>query len=121
MKFILAVDGEQYPLDIIGHDTYQKMTEPSGEAGQLIGWKGTDGRGTLWRTGTLTGTSALVVKQVNGLTWIILLNTTTRKGPHIHAKLSSLMFTAVNRVEGWSNEDLFDYFDPSLMAQNFND
>ena len=48
-----------------------------------LGWRKTTAGGEWWRTGTLPGTSALVKRQPNGLSWVILSNTSTYKGPHL--------------------------------------
>ncbi len=55
------------------------MTDPC-EAGEgLYGWRGSDKYGTWWRTGTLAGTTALIIRLENGMNWVVLLNTSAYK------------------------------------------
>jgi len=83
-----------------------------------IGWKQTLTNGTWWRTGTLAGSSALIKHQPNGLTWVILTNSSTWRGSDFTKDLSSLMRSAIRRVEEWPNRNLFDYYQvkPEIVA-----
>ncbi len=108
LKFTVAIDGFNSSPDILLPETIERMTRSGRSRYNVIGWKGNDGRGTWWRTGTLTGSSALMVRQGNGINWIIMMNTTTWKKSKIHRETSRTMFRAVNTVERWPEFDLFD-------------
>lgn len=112
LRLAVAVDGCNSSPDILLPETIKKMTDGAGGRYSMIGWKGGDGRGTWWRTGTLTGTSALMVRQNNGLNWIIVMNTTSWKRSRIHSETSKTMFRALSRVPEWPEYDLFDYQAP---------
>ena len=118
MKLLVGIDGEVTRPDILSKNAIDVMTTPNKNGRSLIGWKGTDGRGTLWRTGTLTGTSALVVKQNNDIVWLMLTNTTTSRGSKIHRDVSKLMFSTVNKINTWPEHDLFEYFNPQFVYNN---
>jgi hypothetical protein len=83
------------------------MTNPNLAGRGLYGWRGTDKYGTWWRTGYLTGSSALIVRQKDGVNWVVMMNTSTYKHSRIHRYVSGLMFGAVNRVKEWPEFDLF--------------
>ena len=83
------------------------MTKATKHTRKLIGWRGTDGYGTWWRTGTLSGTTALVMRHGNGINWVVLMNTTPKKRSRIHNELSQTMFRALRSVDGWADYDLF--------------
>jgi len=122
MKFILAVDGYNDVPDILSNETIKLMVTPDDNRYTLLGWRGTDNRGTWWRTGTLAGTSALVVRQNNNMVWLVLLNTSTPARSRIHSVVSSKMFRAVYKVKEWPDYDLFEYglpkpIKPIMMAQ----
>jgi hypothetical protein len=85
----------------------------------MFGWKGSDGYGTWWRTGTLTGNAALVVRQNNDINWVILVNTSTYKRSRIHSYMSRTMFHAVSTVKEWPEYDLFNYQDPIWITPEF--
>ncbi len=112
LRLCVAIDGFNTSPDILLPETIEKMTNNSGGRYNMIGWKGADGRGTWWRTGTLTGSSALMVRQKNGLNWIVITNTTTWKRSRIHSETSRTMFRALSNVKDWPEYDLFDYREP---------
>jgi hypothetical protein len=83
------------------------MSDPNVAGTGLYGWRGSDKYGTWWRTGYLSGSSALIVRQSDGINWVILLNTSTYKQSRIHRYVSGMMFGAVNHVVQWPAMDLF--------------
>ena len=48
-----------------------------------------------------------MVRQKDGVNWVVMLNTSTYKHSRIHRYVSGLMFSAVNRVREWPEIDLF--------------
>ncbi len=109
MKLIVAVDGFPGKPDILSDETIELMTKADKRTRNLIGWRGSDGYGTWWRTGTLAGTSALVMRNKNGVNWVVLTNTTTKGKSKIHNEISKTMFKAVRSVKHWPEYDLFNY------------
>jgi len=107
IKFLTAVDGFTEQPDILAPETIEQMTDPNLAGRGLFGWRGSDRHGTWWRTGYLTGSSALMVRQQDGLNWVVMLNTSTYKHSRIHRYVSAMMFTTVNRVKHWPSIDLF--------------
>ena len=118
LKLTVAIDGFNSSPDILMTETIAKMTRSGRSKRNMIGWKGADGRGTWWRTGTLTGSSALMVRQNNGINWIIVMNTTTWKKSKIHRESSRTMFRAVNTVQRWPESDLFNQPIPAPVHSN---
>lgn len=119
MKLITAIDGRDSSPDILDPETISLMTNRGRSGRGMFGWKGSDGYGTWWRTGTLTGNAALVVRQNNDINWIILLNTSTYKRSRIHSEMSRTMFHAVAAIKKWPEYDLFDYQDPIWENQEY--
>jgi hypothetical protein len=85
------------------------MTNVEKHTRKLIGWRGGDGYGTWWRTGTLSGTTALIMRHANETNWVVLLNTTNDKRKRIHNELSRTMFSALHQVHEWPKYDLFNF------------
>jgi CubicO group peptidase (beta-lactamase class C family) len=119
IKFIVAVDGFPEKPDILSDESIETMTKADRRTKKLIGWRGADGYGTWWRTGTLTGTSALIIRNRNGINWVVLMNTTTKGRSRIHNEMSKTMFNAVKSVKQWPEYDLFNYRDiePALAKK----
>ena len=106
-KFIAAIDDYPARPDILSHETIQMMTSQELAGEGLFGWRGSDKYGTWWRTGTLTGSTAFVLRMENGLNWVVLLNDSSYKRVRIHNKLSRTLFAATYRIDDWPTQDLF--------------
>jgi hypothetical protein len=113
IKFLTAVDGFDEQPDILSKESIAMMSDPSIAGKGLYGWRGSDSYGTWWRTGYLTGSSALIVRQNDGINWVIITNTSTAKDSRIHRYTSRMMFEAVNHVKQWPAMDLFTIEDAS--------
>ena len=109
LKLIISIDGFESKADILSDRSIDMMTHTKEDGGHTLGWRGTDGYGTWWRTGTLAGTAALVMRLKNEITWVVLLNTTTDNKSHIHNEISRTMFKAIRTVKVWPDFDLFAY------------
>lgn len=107
-KFIVAVDGFESRPDILSENSIRFMTQSIGLSRKLVGWRGTDGYGTWWRTGTMSGTSALIMRFKSDINFVMLLNTSTSKSSKIHNDISRTMFTALRTVDDWPVNDLFN-------------
>lgn len=116
-KLLAAIDGFNSRPDQLSTETLKLMTEKKYNDKNLIGWRGSDKQGTWWRTGTFTGTSALVMRHASEINWVILTNTSTRKESHIHNDISGTMFKAIRQVDNWPDYDLFNYEPELLQAQ----
>jgi CubicO group peptidase (beta-lactamase class C family) len=119
IKLIVAIDGFSSQPDILSRQSIDFMTHSYDISNRLIGWRGTDGHGTWWRTGTLCGTTALIMRHANGTNWVVLMNTTTKKRRQIHNKLAHTMYDALGRIKNWPDYNLFNYKPESnIMARN---
>ena len=107
IKFLTAIDGFSEQPDILSSKTIALMSDSDLAGKGLFGWRGSDNYGTWWRTGYLTGSSALMVRQKDGINWVVMMNTSTYKHSRIHRYVSQMMFGAVNRVNDWPLIDLF--------------
>jgi len=107
-RFLTAIDGKGNQPDILRKETIDMMINPSVTGKGLFGWRGADKSGTAWRTGTLSGSTSLVMKQSNGITWVVLLNTSV-PSRIIHNKIAETMFSAQRSVKQWPDRNLFSY------------
>jgi CubicO group peptidase (beta-lactamase class C family) len=111
VKFMSAIDGFDKLSDILDKETLENMADPNEAGSGLYGWRGSDNYGTWWRTGTLSGSTALIMRMENGLNWVVLLNTSSYKRTRIHNKLSRTIFAATYRIKEWPDQDLFSVND----------
>jgi len=72
----------------------------------------TTGNANWWHTGSLPGTTTLVVRAWNGLAWAAFFNARTEgpAGDAFVAALDNSMWTASRAVTSWPTADLFGEF-----------
>ncbi len=108
-RLVTLVDGEDEVADILSDASIAEMVDNTYAKGPL-GWKSTYGNGSWVRTGSMAGTSAMIKRMENGLTWIFISNTSSWKGSLLSSDINSLMFRICSRVKEWPEEDLFHYY-----------
>ena len=107
-KLIVAMDGFSSHPDILSKHSVRMMTRNGKKINQLLGWRGSDGSGTWWRTGTLAGTAAIVMRFNNDTNWVVLLNTTSDKKSRVHNDLSKAIYKCMAEVKNWPSVDFFE-------------
>ena len=80
-RFVSAIDGRPEVKDIISNEAFLQMTEYMDKETFSLGWNDTAPSKGWSRTGTLSGTSALVRYFPDGECWIFITNTSTYRGP----------------------------------------
>jgi CubicO group peptidase (beta-lactamase class C family) len=120
LRLVTAIDGFNSKPDLLQPESIRIMTSKDESDGQVIGWKGSDSYGTWWRTGTLTGMSVLVVRQKNGINWIIAMNSTTVRKSHIHSETFRMMSGAISSVKSWPEYDLFNNLAETMEEHDIN-
>ena len=107
MRVLVLVDGysKRYK-DILSEATIQQMTKGVGGVRRPLGWR--DVRGEhWWRTGTLSGTSALLTRDSNGMSWVVVSNTTPRRGSFPGTSRWAIR-EAFKMIKKWPTHDLFE-------------
>ena len=91
--------GARFPK-LLKPETLQTMTTP-GELNENIacGWS-VNARGTLWHSGGIAGTNALLVRLPSGLSFAVLINT---NGKESLKALNQLMWDIVSAVPDWNS------------------
>ncbi|MFY0593315.1 serine hydrolase domain-containing protein [Roseivirga sp.] len=107
MRLLVLVDGysKRYK-DILSPDLIDKMVNGVGGIKRPLGWRSVSGE-HWWRTGTLSGTSALLTRDVNGYSWVIIANTTPRRGGFPSTSRWAIR-EGIKLVQSWPSEDLFE-------------
>ena len=108
-RFIASIDGMPHVKDILSKKSIQFMTTEQPDHQYSIGWNYTPKSNRPWiRTGSLAGTSALVLKYPDGQCWILITNTSTWKG-HGFSNDSMAFFEKLRQkyMPGMPKKDLF--------------
>lgn len=87
-RLVASVDGDPRVPDILSKESVRAMTR-SYEKRYSLGWNETDPKIGWVRTGTLSGTNALIKYFPDGECWILLTNTATWKGPGFSRKTAA--------------------------------
>ena len=80
-RFVAAIDGRPEVPDIISQESVELMTGYYDRDTFSLGWNDTHPDKGWSRTGTLSGTTALVKLFPDGECWVFISNTSTWKGP----------------------------------------
>ena len=89
-RFVASIDGRPEIPDIISGESVAEMTGYFDPQTFSLGWNDTKPDGEWTRTGTLSGTSALVKCYPDGECWIMITNTGTYRGPYFSKYVSTL-------------------------------
>ncbi len=111
LRLIVAIDGFSSFPDILSPESIELMTGARLPQSNAIGWTGCDTNDNWWRTGTFAGTSALVKRQNNDLSWAVFFNSSTYRGTTLSREINHRVQAALNRIENWPEHDLFYHFE----------
>lgn len=82
-RFVASIDGRPEVPDVLSESSIGRMTEYINDKTYALGWNECNERGEWIRTGTLSGTSAMIKYFPDGECWIFISNTSTWKGPKL--------------------------------------
>lgn len=107
MRLLLAVDGFSYNEDLLSEQSIRFMTDLNNRFAP-VGWKTTLIDGNWIRTGSFSGTAGMIKRQPDGISWVVLLNSSAWNGPEIHSYINRMMSKVLSQVQEWPDYDLFD-------------
>jgi CubicO group peptidase (beta-lactamase class C family) len=108
MRLLLAVDGFKFRPDILNDQSIRFMTDNSNGFAP-VGWKATIINGTWWRTGSFPGSAGMMKRQSDGLSWVVLLNSSAWNGPEIYSYINNMMYRVLSQINPLPEYDLFNY------------
>lgn len=120
LKFVSCIDGDQSKPDILSKESVDYMTRRFGGRSP-IGWMKVDYLNNWWRTGTLAGSTVLLKKQSNGLSWILVANTSSWRGSRFPKTINYEMSKILRRINKWPEYDLFNYHNQKPVVINMID
>ena len=109
VRFLNHVTGFSGTPGLLKPETIRTMTTPSpayakSSPGKYArGWMvRNDGAGNWWHSGSLPGSTTIMVRTSTGLCWAALTNTRTQPSDQIDAALDQMMWDMVRCVPSWS-------------------
>ncbi len=106
LKFVAAIDDNDVRPNILSDETIKLMTILS-KTEKPMGWASINSSSWL-RSGSMSGTSALIKKQSDGYTWVFLTNSSAWIGPRLSSHISYSISQAIKGVKRWPKRDMFD-------------
>ncbi len=107
LRFVSTIDAHPGVPDLLSENSLRTMmSRPNGAS--PIGWAYGSWNGNWIRTGNLAGSSAILKRQQNGISWIFITNTSSWKGSRFPRYIESMFRTASARVKQWPEQDLFE-------------
>lgn len=98
-RLVAAIDGDPTMPDVISPEAVRLMTQEMPDHQFSLGWNYTP-NGRPWiRTGSLVGTSAIVLRYPDGECWVFITNTSTWKG-HKFSKDTMALFEKLRKRFG---------------------
>lgn len=79
-RLVASIDGDRIVPDVISPQAVKLMTQEMPDHQFSLGWNFTPRNRPWIRTGSLVGTSALVLRYPDGECWVFITNTSTWKG-----------------------------------------
>ncbi len=98
-RFVASIDGHPGIPDIISPESVALMTEYFDTETFSLGWNDTNPSKGWSRTGTFSGTSALVRHYPDGECWILITNTSTWRGPGL-SRYTEALFQSCREEHG---------------------
>lgn len=95
-RLVAAIDGDPTLPDVISPDAVRLMTKEMPDHQFSFGWNFTPVKGPWIRTGSLVGTSAIVLRYADGECWVLITNTSTWKG-HGFSKDTMALFDMLRK------------------------
>ncbi|MBA3578385.1 MAG: beta-lactamase family protein [Gemmatimonadaceae bacterium] len=116
LRFMAGVDGRANRPDILTADLVAEMTSNgptvciSSGCYYAAGWlvRPTQGDATWWHTGSLPGTTSILVRSYHNFSWVALFN--ARNPPSFGGELEAALWDALASVTSFPTHDLFSTF-----------
>lgn len=108
MRLMLAIDGFNTRPDILTDSSIRFMTD-NNNGFAPVGWKATVMDGTWWRTGSFPGSAGMMKRQSDGISWVVLFNSSAWNGPEIYSYINNMMYRVLSKIKPWPDYDLFNY------------
>lgn len=116
LRFVAGVDGDAHRPDVLNAGLVTMMTSTGpvvcsgGGCYYAFGWlvRPTQGDANWWHTGSLPGTTSILVRSYHNFAWVALFNAGV--GPGFTSELDAILWNALGSVTSVPTHDLFSTF-----------
>lgn len=105
LKLVSAINKCPVREDFLTPESIDFMT-PYGKNAKPAGWASSSSNFWL-RTGSMSGTSALIKAQKDGYSWVFISNSSSWNGPGLARQMNREITQALRKVKKWPEADYF--------------
>ena len=105
LKLVSAINKCPVRKDFLSPESIDFMT-PYGKNAKPAGWASSSSNFWL-RTGSMSGTSALIKAQKDGYSWVFISNSSSWNGPGLARQMNREITQALRKVKKWPEADYF--------------
>lgn len=107
LRMVVAIDGFDTKPDFLTPASIKEMTTPRDSSEhKVLGWKTCNAQ-RWWRTGSLAGTGIVVKRRQDGISYVVITNTSTWRGPGFSYEIEGVMRRGLKTIKRWPEKDLF--------------
>ena len=105
LKLVAAINKCPVKKDFLTQESIEFMT-PYGKSSKPAGWASSSAKFWL-RTGSMSGTSAMIKAEKDGYTWVFISNSSSWNGPGLARQMNRAITQALRKVKKWPEADYF--------------
>lgn len=105
LKLVAAINECPVQKNFLTQESIEFMT-PYGKSSKPAGWASSSAKFWL-RTGSMSGTSALIKAEKDGYTWVFISNSSSWNGPGLARQMNRAITQALRKVKKWPEADYF--------------
>lgn len=118
LRFVNSLEGRNQPPILQPASIQQMLAQPTAPYAQgkpafyALGWnvRPTNNNATWWHNGSLSGTSSIMVRAYNGITWAAIFNSRPQNFNAFNGELDTSLWNALNGATALPNHDLFSTY-----------
>lgn len=107
IRVAYLVDGNDATPDILSKSSVETMLNVEDQYMGSYGWRSASKNGTKYRTGSMSGTQAVLKQMPNGYTYSIVTNTSSWRASRFSSELTALVEKIIRTPKQWPKRDLF--------------
>jgi len=116
LRLLAAIDGFPERKDILSEESVATLTTPRESYLSPLGWRDVNSKDEWWRTGTLAGSSAILMRRPDNISFVMITNSSTWRGSNFSHDMKYMLSHVIDQVEEWPQHDLFEYQFPNNVS-----
>jgi hypothetical protein len=116
LRLLAAIDGFPERKDILSEESVATLTTPRETYLSPLGWRDVNSKEEWWRTGTLAGSSAILMRRPDNISFVMITNSSTWRGSNFSHDMKYMLSHVIDQVDEWPQHDLFEYQFPDNVS-----